>query len=464
MFKKSFALLLCLVLCMVLLPLTAFAGSIGYRDLIATLGTDKPSYSAGAPVTFHASLFNPTGYPIGNIEAELILPEGFRFLSGDGATAFSLAAGETRYWEIRAVQGGGTPATGDSGAAIFWLLIPAALFTAVLVLSGRRKTRFIALAVCAILLLGGALPSAFAATTQESFSVGESFIIGGTTQTATLNVSFDYSYTEEDSGAKLLRFGWQQSGDMVAPSGDPVPAGAVVLGPFLPSLNTAFISLDNTAAQSLSISGTDAADVTINHADGAADRMLIVNMGNINPSTGSKSFMLTVSEPGKADYSYDITVRVIQSMTFSYTGPAVPISDASSSGPGAGAIATLAISAVPFPIQKVEFSIDSGGISHTWVSDLKIFLRSAADTSILLIDRVGGNGHNFSMTFLDDDAVDSIQAVSSVQAPFAGTFRPANPLSGFIGENANGDWQLIVQDFATVDIGNIHAFSVTIYY
>jgi subtilisin-like proprotein convertase family protein len=105
-----------------------------------------------------------------------------------------------------------------------------------------------------------------------------------------------------------------------------------------------------------------------------------------------------------------------------------------------------------------DLEVKIGQITHTFVGDLQIDLTSPAGTTVRLIDRVGGSGDNFTNTVLSDDAATAITAGA---APFSGTFRPAQPLSGFDGELANGVWKLTVKDLAGGDSGTLSNWSVS---
>ncbi len=110
---------------------------------------------------------------------------------------------------------------------------------------------------------------------------------------------------------------------------------------------------------------------------------------------------------------------------------------------------TLEVSGLPNPITDVDVMFN---ITHTWVSDLDVWLTSPAGTRILLFSDVGGSGDNFTGTTLDDDALTSI---SSGSAPFTGTYRPADPLATFNGTNPNGTWTLEIVDFFFGDEGSV---------
>jgi subtilisin-like proprotein convertase family protein/subtilisin family serine protease len=96
-------------------------------------------------------------------------------------------------------------------------------------------------------------------------------------------------------------------------------------------------------------------------------------------------------------------------------------------------------------------------ITHTYVSDLQIRLVSPSGKSLLLVDRVGQSGVNFTGTTLDDSAPLS---VASGTAPFSGSYRPTQPLTGFNGESPNGTWTLVVTDNADEDIGTLLNWSL----
>lgn len=164
-------------------------------------------------------------------------------------------------------------------------------------------------------------------------------------------------------------------------------------------------------------------------------------------------------------------------VTFIYTGPAVPIPDgfdASGTNPGAAVAASLPVSGLTGAIHDVNFSIDGAtctttagattvGLDHSSVSDLQLTLIAPDSTALTVIDRIGGGGHNLCQTVLDDESAGgSIQAVTSAQAPFTGSFTPDSPLAAFQGLSGNGTWKLQAQDFLKANTGNIRAFSVII--
>lgn len=97
-------------------------------------------------------------------------------------------------------------------------------------------------------------------------------------------------------------------------------------------------------------------------------------------------------------------------------------------------------------------------ISHTYDSDLRIYLKGPDGTTVLLFNRRGGAGDNVTATFDDNATV----AIGSGRAPFLGTFRPEQVLTAFNTKNARGQWQLLVDDVAAYDTGRINSWSISI--
>ncbi len=98
-------------------------------------------------------------------------------------------------------------------------------------------------------------------------------------------------------------------------------------------------------------------------------------------------------------------------------------------------------------------------ITHTFDSDLTVFLISPTGTRVQLFAGVGGSGDNFTNTTLDDEAAGSI---TTGTAPFGGSFKPQGLLSGVDGQSPNGTWQLEVNDTASGDVGTLNSWSLAI--
>lgn len=99
-------------------------------------------------------------------------------------------------------------------------------------------------------------------------------------------------------------------------------------------------------------------------------------------------------------------------------------------------------------------------LTHTFVGDLEITLISPSGTRVLLTDNRGGTGNDFTNTAFDDSAPDPISGIVAGDAPFTGFFTPEQPLSAFIGEMPNGNWQLEIVDNIGVDVGTLDSWSI----
>ncbi len=101
-------------------------------------------------------------------------------------------------------------------------------------------------------------------------------------------------------------------------------------------------------------------------------------------------------------------------------------------------------------------------ISHTWVGDLTVQLRSPSGTTITLLDRpgvpsstYGCSDDNLNVTFDDASGV-NLEGYCAGSTPwYSGVAAPAQALSAFNGQSTQGTWQLIVSDAVSADEGTI---------
>jgi subtilisin-like proprotein convertase family protein len=97
-------------------------------------------------------------------------------------------------------------------------------------------------------------------------------------------------------------------------------------------------------------------------------------------------------------------------------------------------------------------------ISHTYISDLTVRLRSPSGTTVTLFDQICGSDADILMN-LDDQASTSIFPCP----PLGGvTIRPSNPLSAFNGQSSTGTWTLTVIDNVTDDGGSLNGWGLSI--
>jgi subtilisin-like proprotein convertase family protein len=119
-------------------------------------------------------------------------------------------------------------------------------------------------------------------------------------------------------------------------------------------------------------------------------------------------------------------------------------------------VSTLAVNGLTGPITDVDVQVD---ITHTWDSDLDVYLISPSGTRVELFTDVGGSGDNFSDTILDDQAG---VGIAFGVAPFSGSYRPEGFLSALTGENPNGTWRLEITDDAGGDTGTLNHWALRI--
>jgi subtilisin-like proprotein convertase family protein len=98
-------------------------------------------------------------------------------------------------------------------------------------------------------------------------------------------------------------------------------------------------------------------------------------------------------------------------------------------------------------------------ITHTYDSDLDVYLESPDGTRVMLFSGIGGGDDNFTGTCLSDAATTAIVAGS---APFSGTFLPMDVLGNVNnGQAGNGSWKLRITDTYGQDAGTLNSWSLT---
>lgn len=178
---------------------------------------------------------------------------------------------------------------------------------------------------------------------------------------------------------------------------------------------------------------------------------------------GSPSILQFSIQPG----------RPMPITSVNYSGPPVPVPDS----PAAGVNIPITVSGFAGRLKDLNFkfggtscSADFGsttvGFNHSFVGDLSIKLTSPSGTTVTLLHRPGANGVptsgiNFCNTEFDDEGGGApIQNISFNDAPYTGTFLPAEQLAAFRGEDPNGTWTLSVRDTEAPDTGSVRAFSL----
>ncbi len=100
-------------------------------------------------------------------------------------------------------------------------------------------------------------------------------------------------------------------------------------------------------------------------------------------------------------------------------------------------------------------------VTHEYIGDIELYLQHPDGTTIDLTMRNGGNGDDYEYTIFDDDAATSI---TNGSPPFAGEYRPEEPLSTFDEKIAAGNWKLRTCDAypTPTTYGQIHYWELCI--
>ena len=118
------------------------------------------------------------------------------------------------------------------------------------------------------------------------------------------------------------------------------------------------------------------------------------------------------------------------------------------------------VSGLPQTMDTTNFGLEEicFNITHTYDSDLTIRLKSPSGKIITLIESIGGDQDNFTLTCLNSF---STQSIFNGSGPFTGTWRPVGDLGTINdGSDPNGKWQLIIHDVYPADQGDLLDWSI----
>lgn len=141
-------------------------------------------------------------------------------------------------------------------------------------------------------------------------------------------------------------------------------------------------------------------------------------------------------------------------------GPSIFEAEYASQSP-AVAICDLCTVSMPITIADERLIDDVNvrvSLLHTFDSDLVLTLVAPDSTRVILSNRRGGGGDNYSSTLFDDGAATPIAAGLP---PFSGSFSPDESLSILNGRTQTGTWRLEVADVAGGDVGSLLSWSMT---
>src|SRR5690554_7657246 len=150
----------------------------------------------------------------------------------------------------------------------------------------------------------------------------------------------------------------------------------------------------------------------------------------------------------------------------------VPMTGSKSSSPGvaipdgntSGGTVTMDVTE---DVTITDLDVDLN-ITHSWVGDLIVSIKSPAGTTAVIVDRPGrtNSGYGCSgagiVATLDDEAATPIENECANSTPtIEGSFIPNNPLSVFDGESTLGVWELRVSDVAYAYSGTLNSWGIT---
>lgn len=142
-------------------------------------------------------------------------------------------------------------------------------------------------------------------------------------------------------------------------------------------------------------------------------------------------------------YNLTIDVSVASSESVSV------VNDTPVAIPGSGVIESVIFIPDGRTITDVDVRVN---IQHTYVGDLRITLTGPQGQSVLLVNRRGGPGQNFTGTIFDTQAGTPITLGA---APFTGRFRPEQSLNALNNTAAQGNWTLRIEDLRAGDAGTL---------
>ena len=179
-------------------------------------------------------------------------------------------------------------------------------------------------------------------------------------------------------------------------------------------------------------------EITVPNTPAPDVRVLIEAVGNIFYAVNSESFSIGSFETSCTAYnSTDVPKSIPDNST-------------------SGVISVINI-VDDFTVTDVNVNID---ITHTWLTDLQIYLKAPDGTEVLIYDRSCAPGvqrQNINVTF---DDVASLTICDNADPAISGTSQPANMLAAFNGVSSFGVWILKVVDNAPVDVGILNNWSV----
>lgn len=177
--------------------------------------------------------------------------------------------------------------------------------------------------------------------------------------------------------------------------------------------------------------------------------------GSFSPTT--TSFSLPVGTPSPVTQTFAYAGAAVAIPDSDPTGVSVPITV---SGVGRASKLTFAVDGATCNTDQTSTTV---GINHSYVGDLVGTLTSPSGAKATVLQRGGGSGNNVCQVVFADTAAAAFSSVTAANAPFTGTYRPAQAFGGLItGAAADGTWTFSAVDVAGGDTGSIRSVSLHI--
>jgi uncharacterized repeat protein (TIGR01451 family) len=153
----------------------------------------------------------------------------------------------------------------------------------------------------------------------------------------------------------------------------------------------------------------------------------------------------------------DAAAQTVNVYNVTDTLPGGVISDQSCNQPVSNQIVRTFIVPTSYIVGDADIGIL---LTHTYRSDLRMFLTSPAGTTVNFITFTGNtqSGDNWNDLF-DDEAAAAVGSHNATTTDpttpvYFHSHRPVNALSAFDGQNAAGTWTLRICDAVNADVGN----------
>ncbi len=164
-----------------------------------------------------------------------------------------------------------------------------------------------------------------------------------------------------------------------------------------------------------------------------------------------------VNTCGMGDWSavFSFTTANITCTTFASTD--VPKTISATGTPTVTSVLPIAVSGTITDVNLVNLNI-----THTWINDLVVKIKSPATTERTMINRICNDQNNIITNF-DDEAV--LLYTDLPCPPIQNLFyKPFQTLAQFDNQNINGTWTLTINDLANNDGGTLNSWGLNVCY